>query len=130
LNSEGHAPGGDLEDWKARDLFVSVLFPHFMMGIQGNSLLWYQIFLNDVGNMDLKIHVCAPRSARDDPEWETNADGMGALVDVIHQEDVTANDLVWKGRNSPLSKQGRLSPLEKSIWQMNQWWADKMLAAD
>jgi len=27
-----------------------------------------------------------------------------------------------------MTRQGRLSPLEKAIWQYNQWWLDKMEA--
>ena len=44
----------------------------------------------------------------------------------IHAEDIVVNDLVWRGLNAPASGQGRLSPLERSIWQMNQWWLARM----
>ena len=44
----------------------------------------------------------------------------------IHAEDIAVNDLVWRGLNAPMTGQGRLSTLERSIWQMNQWWLTQM----
>ena len=60
--------------------------------------------------------------------FDEAAEGNAALVSVVHHEDIDANDKVWEGLKAPLTKQGRLSPLEKSIWQMNQWWLEKMNA--
>ena len=76
--------------------------------------------------MTLKIHICVPESYTEMEGFEQLADGAAQLTSVIHHEDIEANDMVWKGLNAPLATQGRLSPLEKSIWQLNQWWLDKM----
>ncbi len=123
---EGSVEG--LEDWQARDLFAAVLFPHFLLGIQGNGTVWYQLFPEAHDRLTLKIHICLPRAVAEADETGEIANATAELISHIHQEDIEANDMVWRGLNAPLTKQGRLSPLEKSIWQINQWWLGKMMA--
>ena len=115
-----------LEDWQARDLFAAVVFPHFMFAVNGDGLFWYQVFPEGAGRLTLRIHIGMPRTALDLEGFEEMADGAAAVADHIHQEDIAANDLVWRGLNAPMTGQGRLSPLERAIWQLNQWWLDRL----
>ena len=124
----GLPPIEGLEDWQKRDLFASVLFPHFMLAFQGNGAAWYQVFPTGADEMLLKIHLLSPKAHLALDEFEEASEASAGVVNVIHHEDIDANDKVWEGLNAPLTKQGRLSPLEKSIWQMNQWWLDRMSA--
>ncbi len=126
--AEGTVPG--LEDWQAHSLFATCIFPHFLLGIQGNATAWYQLLPDAHDRLTLRIHMCLPRSTIPADKWDEAGDAAAELVSVIHHEDIEANDMVWRGLNAPLTKQGRLSPLEKSIWQMNQWWLDKMTDAE
>lgn len=52
------------------------------------------------------------------------------MVDAIDKEDIGTNDTVWKGLNAPMTRQGRLSPLEKAIWRQNNCWLGKMAPED
>lgn len=115
-----------LEDWQQRDLFATAIFPHFLLGIQGNATAWYQVFPTSVDEMLLKIHICVPASSTKLADFEALADGAAEMLNYIHNEDIVANDMVWAGLNAPLTGQGRLSPLERSIWQFNQWWLAQM----
>ena len=128
---EGSEPEGmpameGLERFQARDLFANVVFPHFLFAVQGNGMAWYQVLTEGVDRLRLVIHLCVPRAALDRPNIEAEVDALAAAVDMIHAEDIEANDLVWRGLNSPLAQQGRLAPLEAAIWQLNQWWLDAM----
>jgi hypothetical protein len=44
----------------------------------------------------------------------------------LHMQDHGANVEVWKGITSPFARQGRLHPLERAIWQSNDWWLKAM----
>lgn len=118
---------GELEDWQARDMFASVIFPYFLIGVQGHGAVWYQVIPGAVDRLTLKIHILAPASARAHPEFDTMIDAIAESIRAFHQEDIDANDQVWRGLNAPMTQQGRLSGLEKSIWQTNQWWLKMML---
>jgi phenylpropionate dioxygenase-like ring-hydroxylating dioxygenase large terminal subunit len=117
-----------LTDWQARDLFAGVIFPHFMLGIHGHGAAWYQVFTTAADQLQLKIHLLMPTAYKDMAGFDEIVEAMAAQIKAIHEEDIYANDLVWRGLTAPLSQQGRLSPLEKSIWQLNQWWLAKMSA--
>jgi phenylpropionate dioxygenase-like ring-hydroxylating dioxygenase large terminal subunit len=123
----GLPPVEGLENWQARDLFASVLYPHFLLGIQGSVLTWYQLFPEAAGKLMLKIHICVPAAYTAFEGFGHIAEEISQMVTAIHMEDIGANDTVWKGLNAPMTTQGRLSPLEKAIWQYNQWWLEKML---
>jgi phenylpropionate dioxygenase-like ring-hydroxylating dioxygenase large terminal subunit len=124
---EGAFPNfAGLEDWQERDLIASVIFPFFMLAFQSDLVVWYQVIPDTYDRFTLKIHICAHKSALDLPDLAERCEGMKVAVGFIHGEDIEANDLVWQGLNAPLTQQGRLSPLEKSIWQMNQWWLEEM----
>ncbi|WP_373008213.1 SRPBCC family protein [Hyphomonas sp.] len=113
----GLPPVEGLEDWQSRDLFASALYPHFLLGIQGSVVTWYQVFPESAGKLKLKIHTCVPRAYTAFEGFDQIADEISHVVDAIHQEDIGATDTVWKGLNAPMTSQGRLSPLEKAIWQ-------------
>jgi phenylpropionate dioxygenase-like ring-hydroxylating dioxygenase large terminal subunit len=115
-----------LTQGEQRDLFAGVIFPHFMIALHGAGMVWYQVLPSAADRLLLKIHVCLPRSAKDLAEYEEIATAAEQFSALVHAEDIAANDTVWRGLNAPLSRQGRLSPLERSIWQMNQWWIARM----
>lgn len=109
-------------------LFAAVAYPHLMFAPHDNGMAWYQLFPTSAGRLTLKVHVCLPGHARALDDYEAIADAAAAFTDHIHREDIAANDLVWRGLTAPMTRQGRLSPLERAIWQMNQWWLGAMTA--
>ncbi|WP_397415820.1 aromatic ring-hydroxylating dioxygenase subunit alpha [Phenylobacterium sp.] len=115
-----------LTESQRRDIVAAVVFPHFMLLTFSGGVAWYQVTPHGAGRLTLNIHLCLPRSSRDLPAREAIIEGSAAAFAHIHAEDIEANDLVWRGLNAPLTQQGRLSPLERSIWQLNQLWLDRM----
>ncbi len=115
-----------LEEWQAGALFAAVAFPHFMFALHGNGMAWYRVFPQAADRLVLKIHICLPAFARQLPEFEQIVEASAQFTDHVHQEDIVANDLVWRGLKAPLTRQGRLSPLEAAIWQLNRWWLGKL----
>lgn len=115
-----------LEQWQAGALFAAVAYPHLMFAPHANGMAWYQVFPERAGGLTLKIHICLPRFARDLEGYEAIVEQSEQFTAHIHAEDIAANDLVWRGLNAPMTGQGRLSPLERSIWQLNQWWLGKL----
>ena len=76
--------------------------------------------------MTLIIHTLLPKAIANSPEGADAAAGMQAVIDNIHREDIAVNSGPWAGANAPLTQQGFLSQLEKSIWLFNQWWLERM----
>jgi hypothetical protein len=87
-----HGPTGALEDWQVRDLFANVAFPHFLFGLQGLSLVWYQVLPQSVDRLLLKIHICLPKSELAKPGADEIVQGTAEMMDFIHREDIGAHD--------------------------------------
>ena len=45
------------------------------------------------------------------------------------EQDIEACEATWTGLGAPSFERGVLAPLEKSIWQFNQWWIERMHGA-
>ncbi len=117
-----------LDGWQRDDLFANVIFPMFLVAVKHPSMVWYQVLPQAADQLHLKIHICLPSTFRALDEFPQMVEAAAQSVDAVHQEDIEANDLVWAGLQAPLTTQGRLSTLERSIWQFNQWWLDVMAA--
>ncbi len=128
---EGAEDGGPaliegLTDAQKQALVAAVVFPHFMIATFASGATWYQVFPLGHDRVKLKIHLLVPKVALASPGAEEIVEGFAAMTALVHAEDIRANDLVWGGLTAPLTRQGRLSPLERSIWQMNQDWLNRM----
>ncbi|MBA4013847.1 MAG: hypothetical protein C0481_18445 [Phenylobacterium sp.] len=115
-----------LPEQQAGALFAAAAFPHFMFALHGDGMAWYQVLPLAGDRFTLKIHLCVPRYVLDLEGADHILAELEQVTAAIHAEDIVVNDLVWKGLNAPTTGQGRLAPLERSIWQMNQWWLAKM----
>ena len=126
-----HTPDADvtsfpeLTDEERQRLFAAVIFPSFLFAASNEYGIWYQLVPNAHDDMDLYIHLLLH------PEFAATLSPdemieMRALVSAVHEEDILANQGPWLGLNSRLAQQGRLSPFEKAIWQLNQHWVSRM----
>jgi phenylpropionate dioxygenase-like ring-hydroxylating dioxygenase large terminal subunit len=126
--ADGHGEGlvAGLDPNQRGALFAAAAFPHFLFAPHDNGMAWYQILPTAADRLTLHIHVCAPAFARDLEDFDGIVAASAGFTDHVHQEDITANDGVWRGLNAPLTGQGRLSRLEAAIWRQNQWWLQAM----
>lgn len=115
-----------LSETQRNGLFAAAIMPNFLFAASAHNGIWYQLEPRAHDVMDLNIHVLLPpavaASLSDDEKKE-----IGELISVIHREDIAANQGPWRGLHGALTTQGRLSSFEKAIWQLNQYWLDRLL---
>ncbi len=111
-----------LERSQRADLLAFCVFPYTLVATTGTLATWYQLVPRAHDRMTLRIHVLVDADVAVDRTME---DALAHLVDGvtwIHGEDIPVNEGPWRGLHSPLATQGRLSPYEEAIWQLNQLW--------
>ncbi len=114
-----------LDHLQRSELFAACVFPTLLFAASAGGAFWYQLAPESADRMHLRIHFLAlPESAA----GMTAEDRAGVMegVRLIHAEDIAANEGVWAGLNSGMTRQGRLSQYEKAIWQLNQLWLKRM----
>lgn len=114
-----------LTEAQRRELVAGCVFPSLLFAATESTVVWYQLAPAAHDRMTLHIHLLLrPEvAALLDDHARTQ---LRETVRAVHLEDIAANEGPWRGLNAPLTGQGRLSPYEKAIWQLNRWWAARM----
>lgn len=135
LRMPGKPQGGDapglfprLSATERQQLFAAAVYPTLLFAGSAAGAFWYELQPRAHDAMALRIHVLLPRAVASGLDDAARAEAV-ATVRAIHDEDVAANLGPWRGLHGTLTGQGRLSPFEKAIWQLNQLWLARMEAA-
>ena len=108
-------------------LVAAVVYPFHLFAVTADSLTWYLLLPERFDHFTLQVYSCFARDVLDAPEHAEMVAGLQAFTTAVHQQDIVACDATWSGLNARSFEQGVLSPLEKPIWQFNQWWLSRML---
>ena len=126
----GLPPAGTLDADEATGLIAAVVFPFHLFAPTADSLTWYQLLPERVDRFTLRIFSCFSKQMLADPAHRDSIEALQGFTKTIHLQDIEACEAAWAGLASRSFESGRLSPLERSIWQFNQWWIDRMTRTD
>jgi len=115
----------NLPEDRRHELFAAAIFPSFLFAASSGSGAWYQLQPRGAGAMDLHIHALMHKDIAAQLDDDARA-GTREFLTVIHTEDISVNAGPWRGLQAPMTRQGRLSLFEKAIWQLNQYWAQRL----
>jgi len=118
--------GEKLQDWQRTALVAGVVWPTHLFAPSSDATAWYHILPHSYDRFTLRIYACYPRATLEDSKLAEEVAGRDGLVRIVHNQDIRACELTWSGLTSGLARPGRLHRLERSIWQQNQWWLDRM----
>ena len=116
----------NLSEVQQREIVASVIMPTFCWLNTPSVAFWYELSPSAHDAMRLTIHTLLPGALAESAMGEAIADGAHSAIREIHLEDIAVNEGPWRGLHAPLTRQGRLGPLEEAIWQLNQWWVARM----
>ena len=125
-DEDGLPPIAGLTEKQKTEILASLIMPSFAWLNSPSVTFWYQLLPAAYNEMKLLIHTLLPREIAQSPDGDDIARLVQATIEHIHLEDIAVNEGPWKGLQAPLTQQGRLSLLEESIWQMNQWWVKRI----
>lgn len=112
-----------LDDAQRARFVVGAVLPFHLFSVQRDSLVWYRLEPLAVDRIALRIHLCA-RPSEDPAHAQRLADLRGWLAH-LHGQDMAACAGVQAGLRSRLAAPGRLSHLEKAIWQLARFVRDR-----
>ena len=116
---------GKLGEKEKDQLLAICVFPTLLFAASATGAAWYQLEPTAHDQMTLKIHAMTTPAAAEALD-DVSRQELMSMLRTIHEEDIEANRGPWLGLNGTLTTQGRLSAYEKSIWQLNQLWADAL----
>ncbi|MEM9564446.1 MAG: aromatic ring-hydroxylating dioxygenase subunit alpha [Actinomycetota bacterium] len=108
------------------ELLAACVFPTMLVAPSSTLTVWYELRPSAHDEMLLRIHLLLPPETLARPEIEAAVPAIMDDIAGVHHEDIAVNEGPWRGLQAPLTGQGRLSPLERSIHQLNQLWLDRV----
>ena len=121
-------PLGPLDPADETQLAAGVVYPFHLFAMSAEALTWYQLLPEAYDRFTLRIYSCFPRQTLDDPGLREAVEGLQSFTRRIHEQDILACEAVQAGLADRSFESGPLGPLEKPIWQFNQWWIERMTA--
>ena len=109
-------PTPGLSDAQRADFLVCCAFPSHLFAVNPDSAVWYEIVPRRVDAFLLRIHVCIPKDAEDE-----QGELLRSFVGAVNNEDIRACTQVQAGLTSRTAAAGRLSHLEKCVWQFDRF---------
>jgi phenylpropionate dioxygenase-like ring-hydroxylating dioxygenase large terminal subunit len=116
----------DLPYEQRRELLVVGVFPILILALQPGEMNCFSATPIAHKRHRVRFYFCTHPDALDDPDLERKIENSKQLVDVIHRQDMKACADVQRGLESPFASPGRLSHLEKGIWQFDEWVLEKL----
>ena len=112
----------DLRDDQWSQLTVAAVQPSMFLAAQPDEMDWLQIIPGATADSHTaRWWICYRTDAFDDPDFETKLEGSKAVLTAVHLQDIDACQAVWRGVTSQYAAAGRLSHLEKGVWQFDEW---------
>ncbi|XOV82886.1 MAG: aromatic ring-hydroxylating dioxygenase subunit alpha [bacterium] len=126
-HEDGLPPIEGLNPRQKTETLASLLMPTCAWINTPSVAFWYELRPQAYNQMTLVIHTLLPEALASSTDSGDIAQLVQATIEHIHLEDVPVNQGPWQGLQAPLATQGPLSLLEEAIWQMNQWWLQRVV---
>jgi phenylpropionate dioxygenase-like ring-hydroxylating dioxygenase large terminal subunit len=115
-----------LADDQQPGLVAAVVYPFHLFAPSGDNVAWYQLLPESTGRFTLRIFNCFRKDVLEDPARAEDRERQHAILRIIHEQDIAACEAVQTGLESGHFDRGRLSHLEKAIWEFNRWWCARL----
>lgn len=96
-------------------------FPLFLLAPGPDLAFWFRLFPTGPETHDLQIHLLAPATSREAPEF---SDGLAKVMEFITQvqgQDASVNERVQSSAKSRHARGGPLALHEQPLWNLQQY---------
>ncbi|MFI0480970.1 aromatic ring-hydroxylating dioxygenase subunit alpha [Actinomadura sp. 9N215] len=122
LNS-GFPPVPGLSPEQRSGLLITGVFPTFVLTVMPDHAAWFRWLPTGPATHETQIAILTPGTTRDRPDYQEVISTYRAFYHQVQTEDLLAIHGVQRGLASTTSHPGRLSHLERPIWQFQRYLA-------
>jgi phenylpropionate dioxygenase-like ring-hydroxylating dioxygenase large terminal subunit len=124
--SNGLPPFPNLSDEELRLDSLALIYPMTLYGITPNRISVTGLIPVGPQKTLWRRNVLVPRATFEMPDFQEKVAKARVMGDRIAQEDLDVNDMQQIGATSFLAQPGRLSHLEKVVWQLADFVRDRV----
>jgi phenylpropionate dioxygenase-like ring-hydroxylating dioxygenase large terminal subunit len=109
---------GDLSEAELGEFCLYQVFPFHLINVLPDRIYWFRMQPDGPGRTRLQTSYLVRPEARALPDYEALVAAETDFMDKVNIEDISVNDMQQVGAASPSAVPGRLSHLEKAVWQL------------
>lgn len=106
------------------------VFPYFHVLAESSFALWFDLEVRSEHQTDAVWYMLVPSDKLNDQNMTALTEEFRHIFGPVLDEDYAACHGVGVGSRSRVAQPGRLSHMERSIHQFQNWWLDKMLTSE
>jgi phenylpropionate dioxygenase-like ring-hydroxylating dioxygenase large terminal subunit len=108
---------------------IAAVFPMFFIAVAPDSATWFQWHPTGPTSHHVDIHVLVPPASLEAPGFAAGLAAQLEALRAIQAEDARTNAGVQRGLESRSAAPGRLSLLERPLWQLQRYLAERLCGA-
>jgi len=112
-----------LDESKKRESGLFLVFPHFLIFVLPDRIVWYRVEPRGPDRMHLLTTMLVPAETTHHPDYGAMLERETPPMFEFHLEDMEMCTAIQRGMHSLGAQRGRLSHLEMSIWLIQRYLA-------
>ncbi|MCB8883378.1 aromatic ring-hydroxylating dioxygenase subunit alpha [Acidisoma cellulosilytica] len=108
----------DLTDAEKGDFRCYLAYPYHLLSVHPDRIIWFCLRPLGPARTILDCHVMIRAETFDTPGFREEFDRQMVSLHEVNLEDVGVNDMQQRGATTGAARIGRLSHLEKAVWQI------------
>jgi phenylpropionate dioxygenase-like ring-hydroxylating dioxygenase large terminal subunit len=117
-----------LNERQRSSLQLVTIFPCTLFFMLPDHSAWLHLVPESARRHTLHYVPLVQPDALEDPAIDSKLEDLRQLLDAVHRQDMEGCAAVDRGLRSRLARPGRLSHLEETIWQFQNWLLDRLEA--
>ncbi|MGR7995823.1 aromatic ring-hydroxylating oxygenase subunit alpha [Xanthobacter sp. ZOL 2024] len=116
-----HPLADDLSELERRSFFLYLVYPQHLLAVWSDRVYWFRSQPVGPDKTLLQTYVLVHPEAKKQPDYEEIMKREMEFMDMFNNEDITVNTMQQRGAETASALPGRLSHLEKAIWQLSDY---------
>ena len=114
----GFPPLADLTAEERHEFRLYLIYPYHLLSLLPDRVFWFCLQPDGPARTRMQTHILVRRSALDDPDYAEKLAKELDFLKTVNAEDIAVNEMQQLGAATPSVEAGRLSVLEKAVWQL------------
>ncbi|MGD9763198.1 MAG: aromatic ring-hydroxylating dioxygenase subunit alpha [Candidatus Binatia bacterium] len=104
-----------------KKIILMLVYPTHLFFVMSDCMIYYQVFPEAADRITLRINLCVPPETMAQPDFEKNLAEVMRGIEQFNAQDMWACEAAQRGMSSRFAEAGRLSWLEKVVWQLARY---------
>jgi phenylpropionate dioxygenase-like ring-hydroxylating dioxygenase large terminal subunit len=117
----GFPPLADLTAEERHEFRLYLIYPYHLLSLLPDRVFWFCLQPDGPARTRMQTHILVRRSALDDPDYAEKLAKELDFLKTVNAEDIAVNEMQQLGAATPSAEAGRLSVLEKAVWQLAEY---------